>query len=76
MSNPDQAVTDHLNALREVELACAIKKINDHYDQRIKGGTPERLGRRIFDRRNNSYPDRQKPFADMQDINLRLSVDR
>lgn len=77
----EAAHREHVNALRAIELARADKRINDHYDKLLIGGEPERLGRRIFDRRSfdatRTYPvsrATRRPVADMHDIDLRLSV--
>lgn len=45
-----------LRTLRELQIATALSVINKHYDALERGEEPPQLGRRIFDRRSNSWP--------------------
>ena len=47
---------EHIEALRTLEHARAKKRIDDYYDARLRGEEPTQLGRRMFDRRSNSWP--------------------
>ena len=68
-----------LRALRELQIAMALKTINTHYDALEQGKEPPLLGRRIFDRRGADpvQPMRfaPRPVPDMADVDLHLSVE-
>lgn len=70
-----------LRALRELQIAMALKTIHAHYDALERGDEPPQLGRRIFDRRTDtSWTGRAarpapQPLSDMADMDLHLSVE-
>jgi len=70
---------DRLRALRDLQIAIALKTIHAHYDALERGDEPPQLGRRIFDRRGADpvQPIRfaPRPVPDMADVDLHLSVE-
>lgn len=70
---------DRLRALRDLQIAIALKTIHAHYDALERGEEPPQLGRRIFDRRgaDHTQPVRiaPRPVPDMADVDLHLSVE-